>query len=110
MIGSSFYALKAVGVGMVTVWKNLSNFVTALGDVFLFGKVYPWPVWGTLFMMLGSAVVGASTDSRFSWHGYGWQLANCLFTSAYALYLRSVMDKVRGGSAPRRGRGDAAHS
>jgi GDP-mannose transporter len=28
MIGSSFYALKSVGVGMVTVWKNLSNVVT----------------------------------------------------------------------------------
>lgn len=131
----------------VTVWKNLSNFVTALGDVFIFGtwqvlallplyscfmhsctnpsrqasptclqaffkglrdvmfwymcwpsvsagKSYTWPVWGTLFMMLGSAVVGATTDVRFTWHGYGWQLANCLFTSAYALYLRSVMDKV----------------
>jgi GDP-mannose transporter len=58
------------------------------------GKSYTWPVWGTLFMMLGSAIVGATTDVRFTWHGYGWQLANCLFTSAYALYLRSVMDKV----------------
>eukprot|EP00199_Chlamydomonas_sp_CCMP681_P001907 CAMPEP_0119105438 /NCGR_PEP_ID=MMETSP1180-20130426/3395_1 /TAXON_ID=3052 ORGANISM="Chlamydomonas cf sp, Strain CCMP681" /NCGR_SAMPLE_ID=MMETSP1180 /ASSEMBLY_ACC=CAM_ASM_000741 /LENGTH=363 /DNA_ID=CAMNT_0007090481 /DNA_START=134 /DNA_END=1225 /DNA_ORIENTATION=- len=94
MIGSSFYALKAVGVGMVTVWKNLSNFVTAMGDVFLFGKAYPWQVWGTLFMMLGSAGMGASSDVRFNWNGYGWQMVNCLFTSAYALYLRSVMDKV----------------
>ncbi len=94
MIGSSFFALQLVGVGMVTVWKNLSNFVTAMGDVFIFKKSYPWPVWLTLCMMLVSAVVGASTDSRFTWLGYGWQLANCLFTSAYALYLRSVMDKV----------------
>ncbi len=45
-------------------------------------------------MMLVSAMVGASTDVRFTWAGYGWQVANCLFTSAYALYLRSVMDKV----------------
>jgi hypothetical protein len=37
---------------------------------------------------------GASTDSKFSWGGYSWQVANCMFTSAYALYLRSVMDKV----------------
>ncbi|KAJ9523828.1 hypothetical protein QJQ45_020029 [Haematococcus lacustris] len=94
MIGSSFYALKLVGVGMVTVWKNLSNFVTAMGDLFLFGKTYSWPVWGTLFLMLGSALVGASSDARFTWAGYGWQLVNCLCTSAYALYLRSVMDKV----------------
>eukprot|EP00197_Chlamydomonas_leiostraca_P010279 CAMPEP_0202885236 /NCGR_PEP_ID=MMETSP1391-20130828/41562_1 /ASSEMBLY_ACC=CAM_ASM_000867 /TAXON_ID=1034604 /ORGANISM="Chlamydomonas leiostraca, Strain SAG 11-49" /LENGTH=360 /DNA_ID=CAMNT_0049568479 /DNA_START=49 /DNA_END=1131 /DNA_ORIENTATION=- len=94
MIGTSFYALKAVGVGMVTVWKNLSNFVTAMGDVFIFRKSYTWPVWGTLFMMLFSAVVGASTDARFTWEGYSWQFLNCALTSAYALYLRSVMDKV----------------
>jgi GDP-mannose transporter len=84
-----------IGSRLVTVWKNLSNFVTAIGDVAIYKKSYTWAVWGTLFMMLGSAIVGASTDSRFSWVGYGWQLANCLFTSAYALYLRGVMEKVR---------------
>ncbi|GAX75932.1 hypothetical protein CEUSTIGMA_g3375.t1 [Chlamydomonas eustigma] len=94
MIGSSFFALKEVGVGMVTVWKNLSNFVTAVGDVAIYKKSYTWGVWGVLFLMLGSAFVGASTDSKFSWSGYSWQVANCMFTSAYALYLRSVMDKV----------------
>ncbi|KXZ49837.1 hypothetical protein GPECTOR_19g288 [Gonium pectorale] len=94
MIGTSFYALKEVGVGMVTVWKNLSNVVTAMGDVFIYKRSYTWPVWGCLGLMLASAVVGASTDSRFTWSGYSWQIANCFFTSAYALYLRSVMDKV----------------
>lgn len=51
-------------------------------------------VWICLLLMLGSAGVGASTDTRFSWRGYSWQMVNCLFTSAYALYLRSVMDTV----------------
>uniref|UniRef100_A0A7S3QQI0 Sugar phosphate transporter domain-containing protein n=1 Tax=Dunaliella tertiolecta TaxID=3047 RepID=A0A7S3QQI0_DUNTE len=94
MIGSSFYALQNVGVGMVTVWKNLSNVVTAIGDIVIYKKSYNWPVWATLIIMLVSAMVGASTDVRFTWSGYGWQMANCLFTSTYALYLRSVMDKV----------------
>jgi len=94
MIGTSFYALKEVGVGMVTVWKNLSNFVTAVGDVAIYKKSYSLGVWSVLCLMMASAVVGASTDSKFSWHGYTWQAANCIFTSAYALYLRSVMDKV----------------
>lgn len=94
MIGSSFYALKQVGVGMVTVWKNLSNVVTAVGDVTIYQKSYPWPVWACLGLMLVSAGMGASTDSRFTWNGYSWQIANCFFTSAYTLYLRSVMDKV----------------
>jgi GDP-mannose transporter len=51
-------------------------------------------VWGALALMLGSALAGASTDARFSVTGYTWQAINCLFTSAYALCLRSVMDKV----------------
>lgn len=94
MIGTSFYALASVGVGMVTVWKNVSNFVTACGDVVLFGKSYSLQVWATLVLMLLSAIVGASTDVRFTWAGYGWQILNCGFTSAYALYMRAAMDKV----------------
>eukprot|EP00775_Hariotina_reticulata_P009771 gene9771-9928_t len=94
MIGSSFYALQHVGVAMVTVWKNVSNFVTAVCDVTIYKKSYSSPVWATLFLMLLSAVVGAYTDINFTWSGYSWQIANCAFTSAYALYLRSVMDKV----------------
>lgn len=40
MIGSSFYALQHVGVAMVTVWKNVSNFVTAVCDVTIYKKSY----------------------------------------------------------------------
>lgn len=94
MIGSSFYALQHVGVAMVTVWKNVSNFITAVCDVTIYGKTYSTQVWGTLALMLLSAAVGAYTDLSFSLSGYSWQIANCLFTSAYALYLRSAMDKV----------------
>jgi len=94
MIGSSFYALRSVGVAMVTVWKNVSNFITAICDVTIYGKSYPAGVWACLLLMLVSAMVGAYTDMNFNWNGYGWQIANCLFTSAYALHLRSVMDKV----------------
>ncbi len=94
MLGSSFYALAALGVGMVTVWKNVSNFITASCDVVIFKKSYSIEIWGSLVLMLVSAVTGAATDSNFSWHGYSWQIANCVFTSAYALYLRHAMDKV----------------
>lgn len=94
MIGSSFYALRHVGVGMVTVWKNLSNFATAIGDLVIYNKRYSLQVWICLGLMMLSAFVGAGTDARFSWTGYTWQALNCVFTSAYALYLRNVMDKV----------------
>jgi GDP-mannose transporter len=60
----------------------------------LYKKKYSLGVWAVLFLMLASAYMGASTDAKFSWLGYSWQAANCIFTSAYALYLRSVMDTV----------------
>jgi GDP-mannose transporter len=94
MLGSSFYALQHVGVAMVTVWKNASNFVTAVCDVAIFKQDYSSQVWAALVLMLFSALAGAYTDINFTWSGYGWQVANCGFTSAYVLYLRSVMDKV----------------
>ena len=94
MIGSSFYALQHVGVAMVTVWKNVSNFVTAICEVFLYGRAFSGPVWCTLVLMLLSAVAGAASDVSFSWGGYSWVIVNCGFTSAYALFLRATMDKV----------------
>jgi GDP-mannose transporter len=102
MVGSSFYALQHVGVAMVTVWKNLSNVVTAACDVLIYGKRYSAAVWLTLALMLVSAAVGAYTDLSFTWSGYGWQIVNCGTTSAYALYLRSVMDRVAEHTTDRR--------
>ncbi|GLC35477.1 hypothetical protein PLESTB_000203200 [Pleodorina starrii] len=94
MLGSGFYALQLMGIGMFSVWKQLANLTTALGDVLIFRRSYSWPVWTCLALMIASALVGASTDAHFSWVGYTWQVVNCLFTSAYALCLRNVMDQV----------------
>lgn len=44
--------------------------------------------------MIVSAVAGAITDLSFNPAGYFWQIMNCVFTAAYSLYLRNVMDKV----------------
>lgn len=44
--------------------------------------------------MVISALTGAMTDLRFDAVGYAWQLVNCVFTSAYALYLSGAMDRV----------------
>ncbi|KAL6763118.1 hypothetical protein V8C86DRAFT_2507702 [Haematococcus lacustris] len=95
MLVSSFFALKLIGVGMFTVLKNLSNFLTIGGDYFFFGRSYGWPVWTCIFLMLASALASGMTDLRFTWSGYIWQLINCLFTSGYALYLNRVMERVK---------------
>ena len=97
MVWSSVFALRDLGVPMVTVLKNLTNLFTLCGDLFLFGRVYGRGVWATLALMALSALCGAATDLGFSAAGYAWQIANCAFTSAYSLALRLMME--RGGDA-----------
>lgn len=94
MICTSFFALKDLGVPMATVLKNVTNLFTILGDWWLYGRVYGVGVWLALALMALSAFCGAVTDLAFSSSGYAWQMVNCLFTAAYSLYLRGVMDKV----------------
>ena len=79
---------------MATVLKNLTNLFTISGDYFLYGKTYNVGVWVSLGLMLLSALCGAATDLAFSLSGYLWQLVNCVFTAAYSLHLRGVMDRV----------------
>lgn len=94
MTATSFLALQSIGVGMFTVLKNMSNLLTIVGDYVWFGKTYPWQVWSCLGLMVMSAFMGAGTDTRFTFWGYFWQLLNCVFTAAYALYLSGAMDRV----------------
>lgn len=84
---------------MFTVLKNLSNLMTIFGDYFIFGRTYSWHVHTCLALMLLSVVSGGISDVNFSWVAYGWQLINCAFTSAYALYLSSISDRVKVRSA-----------
>jgi GDP-mannose transporter len=94
MIGTSFWALQALNVAMVTVLKNLTNIMTASGDYFFYGRTYNAGVWACMAMMLLSALCGAATDLTFSARGYFWQLMNCACTAAYSLYLRGAMDRI----------------
>ena len=115
MVWSSVFALRDLGVPMVTVLKNLTNLFTLCGDYMLFGRVYGRGVWATLALMALSAVCGAATDLGFSAAGYAWQIANCAFTSAYSLALRLMMERggeavwrlARGGSTGSGGGSDA---
>jgi GDP-mannose transporter len=91
MVWSSFYALRGIGVAMVTVLKNLTNFLVIFGDLHFFGKRYSTGVWATLFLMLASALAAAATDLAFDGPSYTWQMANNFFTAAYSLWLRGVI-------------------
>ncbi|KAI8474303.1 MAG: hypothetical protein J3K34DRAFT_137853 [Monoraphidium minutum] len=94
MVSTSFFALRYVGVAMVTVLKNLTNWMVIAGDYYLFGKSYGAGVWATLVLMLLSALCSAATDLAYHPVGYAWQMVNNIFTAAYSLWLRSVMTRM----------------
>ncbi|THG10877.1 hypothetical protein TEA_025812 [Camellia sinensis var. sinensis] len=90
-----FRSLKYINVAMVTVLKNVTNVITAVGEMYLFNKHHDNRVWVALFLMIVSAISGGITDISFHAVGYAWQLANCFLTASYSLMLRRIMDTAK---------------
>ncbi|GAB2283153.1 GDP-mannose transporter gonst1 [Dionaea muscipula] len=95
MLITSMFSLKYINVAMVTVLKNVTNVITAVGEMYLFSKRHGTSVWASLFLMIISAVCGGITDLSFNAIGYSWQIANCFLTASYSLTLRRVMDTAK---------------
>ncbi|CAA0813192.1 GDP-mannose transporter GONST1 [Striga hermonthica] len=95
MLVSSMFSLKYINVAMVTVLKNVTNVMTAVGEMYLFNKHHDSRVWAALFLMIISAISGGFTDLSFHAVGYTWQFINCLLTASYSLTLRRVMDTAK---------------
>ncbi|KAK2656217.1 hypothetical protein Ddye_009269 [Dipteronia dyeriana] len=95
MLITSMFSLKYINVAMVTVLKNVTNVITALGEMYLFSKHHDSRVWAALFLMIISAISGGITDLSFHAVGYSWQIINCFLTAAYSLTLRRVMDTAK---------------
>ncbi|KAK1299773.1 GDP-mannose transporter GONST1 [Acorus calamus] len=95
MLITSMFSLKYINVAMVTVLKNVTNVITAIGEMYLFSKQHERKVWAALFLMIISAVSGGITDLSFHAVGYGWQILNCFLTASYSLTLRRVMDTAK---------------
>ncbi|MED6149386.1 GDP-mannose transporter gonst1, variant 2 [Stylosanthes scabra] len=88
-------SLKYINVAMVTVLKNVTNVITAVGEMYLFNKHHDNRVWTALFLMIISAVTGGITDLSFNTTGYVWQTLNCFLTASYSLTLRRIMDTAK---------------
>ncbi|KAG5019434.1 hypothetical protein AAZX31_06G146600 [Glycine max] len=95
MLVTSMFSLKYINVAMVTVLKNVTNVITALGEMYLFKKHHDGKVWAALFLMIISAITGGITDLSFNAVGYAWQTVNCFLTASYSLTLRRVMDTAK---------------
>ncbi|XP_042971101.1 GDP-mannose transporter GONST1-like isoform X2 [Carya illinoinensis] len=84
MLITSMFSLKYINVAMVTVLKNVTNVITALGEMYLFSKHHDSRVWAALFLMIISAISGGITDLSFHAVGYAWQIINCFLTASYS--------------------------
>lgn len=95
MLVTSIFSLKYINVAMVTVLKNVTNVLTAIGETYLFNKHHGNRVWAALGLMIISAISGGVTDLQFHAVGYAWQIMNCFLTASYSLTLRRVMDTAK---------------
>ncbi|XP_031101411.1 GDP-mannose transporter GONST1 isoform X2 [Ipomoea triloba] len=95
MLITSMFSLKYINVAMVTVLKNVTNVITAVGEMYLFKKHHDSRVWAALFLMVISAISGGITDLSFNAIGYTWQIINCFMTASYSLTLRRIMDTAK---------------
>eukprot|EP00899_Mesostigma_viride_P006138 jgi/Mesvir1/15525/Mv03177-RA.1 len=95
MVWTGICSLRHLSVPMVTILKNLTNILVAVGDIIVFKKRQSRSVWWTLALLVVSAIAGGATDLAFSSVGYAWQLGNCAITAMYLLYLRLVMNQVK---------------
>ncbi|KAB1228049.1 GDP-mannose transporter GONST2 [Morella rubra] len=95
MLLSGMYSLKYINIAMVTILKNMTNILTAIGELYLFRKRQNQKVWTAMFLMIISAVSGGITDLSFDATGYAWQTLNCILTASYSLTLRRVMDEAK---------------
>jgi len=87
--------LKYINIAMVTILKNMTNIITAIGELYIFRKTQNKKVWAALFLMIVSAVCGGITDLSFHLIGYTWQILNCFLTAGYSLTLRRLMDTAK---------------
>ncbi|CAN6471349.1 unnamed protein product [Victoria cruziana] len=95
MLITGMYSLKYINVAMVTILKNVTNILTAIGDTYIFQRHQSAKVWVALLLMIISAVCGGITDLSFNATGYTWQALNCILTASYSLILRQVMDVAK---------------
>lgn len=95
MLITSMFSLKYINVAMVTILKNVTNVITAIGEMYLFKKHHDNRVWVALFLMIISAISGGITDLSFHAIGYTWQIINCFLTASYSLTLRKLMDTAK---------------
>ncbi|VEU35000.1 unnamed protein product [Pseudo-nitzschia multistriata] len=95
MLFSGMASLQYNSVPMVTIFKNVSNITTAVGDYYYFGNKPENLVVVAFGIMLSGAVAAAWNDISVSGTGLLWMVCNCLSSSGYVLYMKHATAKVK---------------
>lgn len=95
MLFTGMASLEHNSVPMVTVFKNITNIMTTIGDCIVYGASIELLVIGAFGIMLAGAVMAARNDTDVTQAGLFWMLANCLCTSGYVLYLKFATKSVK---------------
>jgi len=95
MLFTGMASLEHNSVPMVTVFKNITNIMTTIGDCIIYGATVDFLVMAAFGIMLAGAVMAARNDADVTQTGLLWMLANCLCTSGYVLYLKFATKSVK---------------
>lgn len=95
MLFTGMASLEHNSVPMVTVFKNITNIMTTIGDCIIYGASVEVLVIAAFGIMLAGAVMAARNDAEVTQTGLFWMLANCLCTSGYVLYLKFATKSVK---------------
>lgn len=81
-------SLKYINVAMVTVLKNVTNVMTAIGEMYLFNKHHDKRVWAALFLMVSQVaallLILLEVITTRMWTKLLW---NCWYVLTSSLYL-----------------------
>lgn len=94
MLFTGMASLQFNSVPMVTIFKNISNITTAVGDYYYFGNKPERLVMVAFAIMLGGAIAASKNDISVSNLGLFWMAANCVSSSGYVLYMKHATEKV----------------
>jgi len=95
MLFTGMASLQYNSVPMVTVFKNITNIMTTVGDCIIYGASVELLVIAAFGIMLAGAVMAARNDAEITQTGLLWMLANCVCTSGYVLYLKFATKSVK---------------
>ncbi len=95
MLFTGMASLQYNSVPMVTIFKNVSNITTSIGDYYFFGNKPENLVILAFGIMLLGAIAAASNDISVTPVGLLWMALNCLSSSGYVLYMKRATEEIK---------------